>query len=153
LTQVLVLGVRFAHGAGASPTWLEVGDTLFGIPTRGRSGSEVLSGGPMVLLAFDSHCSPSLAVASAWAAWIRESGLGWHVVAVSSEPLEVAQAFARQQGWDVEVAVVEVGPLTKRTPWVFVLNAEGVLVAQGHGSRISQLTAGLSTSSTMSAGR
>ncbi len=50
--------------------------------------------------------------------------------------------------WDAEIRTVEAGrlggwehALTSRTPWVFVIDEAGVILAEGHGSRIAELGA------------
>jgi len=59
---------------------------------------------------------------------------------------ESAEAFARLHGWEAEVVMLppgnlvpQVRALTRRTPWVFVLDEGGRVVAEGHGARIAEL--------------
>ena len=107
-------------------------------------------GEPTVLLVFDSQCAHCLAVAPAWKAWIGNGPPGLRVVGVSTEPLETAGAFAQARGWGVEVWQVEAPTgslghaLTSRTPWVFILDGEGRIQEEGHGSRLAELTSGVS---------
>ena len=151
--QLLVLGFRLRPGVGSPEFWPQVGDALPGLTVRRSDDGEVallMQGGPTVLLVFHSRCVHCADVAPLWADWIRRIGSGWDVLAVSSEPLDSAQAFVKKQGWPVEVAVVDVslarGParaLTGRTPWVFVVDRAGMILSEGHGGRISELTAGV----------
>ena len=43
--------------------------------------------------------------------------------------------------------------LTARTPWVFVVDRDGVILSEGHGGRIAELTAGAETGRTEVASR
>jgi hypothetical protein len=67
-------------------------------------------------------------------------------IAISSEPIPSANQYALDHGWDAEVWTVAADlldgigyTLTRRTPWVFLLDGEGVIVAEGHGSRIAEI--------------
>ena len=160
--QLLVLGFRSRPGAGSSEPWPEVGDILPGLPFRRLHDGEGVQtqGGATVLLVFQSRCGHCAEVAPLWADWIRDVGSDWDVLALSSEPLESAEAFAKQQGWPVEVAVVDAsmarGPahaLTARTPWVFVVDRGGVILSEGHGSRIAELTSSVEIGRNKVAGR
>ena len=69
------------------------------------------------------------------------------MLAVSPETLGPAQAYVERQGWEVEVGVVEptssgslAKALTGRTPWVFITDGNGVIIAEGHGERLEELT-------------
>ena len=114
----------------------------------GGRNTPLLLGKPTVVLVFGSECPHCLEVAPLWRSWIETNGSDWEVLAVSSEPFEAAQAFAEGQEWGLEVGVVEADPtvgsasaLTGRAPWVFVANGAGVILAEGHGNRIAELTA------------
>jgi len=150
--QLLVLGFRLRPSVESPEFWPQVGDTLSGLTVQRSSGTNVplIWGDPTVLLVFHSRCAHCADVAPLWADWIRNIESDWDVLAVSSEPLDSAQAFAKQQGWPVEVAVVDAsstgGPahaLTGRTPWIFAIDRAGVILSEGHGGRISELTAGV----------
>ncbi len=152
VVQLLVFGLRLRPGVESSEYWPQVGDTLSGLTVQRSSGADVplIQGDPTVLLVFHSRCAHCADVAPIWADWIRSSEPEWDVLAVSSEPLDSAQVYARQQGWPVEVGVVDAslarGPaqaLTGRTPWIFVIDRAGVILSEGHGGRISELTAGV----------
>jgi hypothetical protein len=148
--QLLVLGFRLSRPVQPTLGWLQAGDTLSGLRVE-RSGGRIaplLLGKPTVLLVFGSECPHCLEVAPLWRSWLKTKGADWQVLAVSSEPFGAARAFAEGRGWEVDVGVVEAAPaagsasaLTARAPWVFVANAAGVILAQGHGNRIAELTA------------
>ncbi len=152
LAQVLVFGNRWRNRDGPADSWLHAGDDLSALQFRTPSGRAVSTarGEPTVLLVFDSQCAHCLAVAPAWKAWIETAPPGLWVVGVSTEPPEAAGAFAQEQGWGVEVWQVEAptgGPghaLTSRTPWVFLLDGEGRIQEEGHGSRLEEITSGVS---------
>jgi len=85
-------------------------------------------------------------VAPLWAQWIRDWGDRSQVVALSVSLPESAEAFARLHGWEAEVVTLppetlppQIRSLTRRTPWVFVLDEGGRVVAEGHGARIAEL--------------
>jgi hypothetical protein len=66
---------------------------------------------------------------------------------VSQAPGEAARSFLRARGWDLELVVTEPSPrrssakgLTGRTPWVFVVDEAGLIMAQGPGRRIAEIT-------------
>ena len=152
LAQVLVFGNRWRNRDGPADSWLHAGDDVSALRFRtpsGRSGS-LAAGEPTVLLVFDSQCPHCRAVAPAWKAWIGAAPPGLRVVGVSTEAPETAAAFARDQGWGVEVWRVEARTgspehaLTSRTPWVFVLDGEGRILKEGNGSRLAELTSGVS---------
>jgi hypothetical protein len=152
--QLLVLELRLTRPAQLPLAWRQTGDTLFGLVVERSDGrnTPLLLGKPTVLLVFSSRCPHCLEVAPLWRSWIETNGSDWQVLAVSSESFEAAQAFAENQGWEVEVGVVEAGSmvgsaraLTGRAPWVFVANGAGVILAEGHGNRIAELTAGART--------
>jgi hypothetical protein len=68
------------------------------------------------------------------------------VVALAAEPWESAVAYAEGHGWEAEVWVVESGGLNGaeaalmgRTPWLFLLSPEGVILAEGHGEELPRI--------------
>ena len=152
--QLLFLALRLTRSENLPLSWLQAGDTLSGfrVERSGGRNTPLLLGKPTVVLVFGSECQHCLEVAPLWRSWIETNGSDWEVLAVSSEPFEVAQAFAENQEWGVEVGVVEAGStvgsasaLTGRAPWVFVANGAGVILAEGHGNRLAELTAGART--------
>lgn len=85
-------------------------------------------------------------MAPVWRAWLEARDETWRVVGVSAEPFDEARAFAERQGWRVEVGVVasESVPaaeqlLIGRSPWVFVIDGNGVILSEGHGSWVSEV--------------
>jgi len=154
--QLLVLALRLTHPEQLPLAWLQAGATISGLMVERSEGrnTPLLLGKPTVLLVFSSQCPHCLEVAPLWRSWIETNGSDWEVLAVFSEPFEAAKAFAEGQEWEVDVGVVEAGStagsasaLVGRAPWVFVANGTGVILAEGHGSRIVELTAGARTES------
>lgn len=99
-----------------------------------------------LVLAFHSECAHCATVAPAWAEWLRDREVGVRVVGVSREPVETSAAYAAENGWDLDVVRVSEdfqtlgGRLVMRTPWLFVLDPDGTIVYEGHGSRLDELS-------------
>jgi hypothetical protein len=153
MAQVLVFGNKWRSLGEPGGAWLQAGDDVSGLHLRDAAGgpAPVASGERTVLLVFDSQCAHCLTVAPAWRAWIGAAPPGLRVIAVSTEPTEAAEAFVEKQAWGVEDVWRVEGrngspehALTSRTPWVFVLDGEGRILGEGHGSRLAELTEGLS---------
>ena len=150
VTQMAVLGFRQGSGGVPSGSWLRLGDNVAAVRASDSLGREspLVTGEPTLLLVFHSECGHCRNVAPIWRDWIEASGPAFRTVAVSSEPLEPAQAFVTEHKWDAEIRTVAAGrlggwehALTSRTPWVFVIDEAGVILAEGHGSRIAELGA------------
>jgi hypothetical protein len=151
-TQGLLLGLRPWPGSVASDPWLAAGDRLPYQEVHDALGRGVWAPSPA-----PSHpprscwssipgAAPATAVAPVWAQWIRDWGDRSPVVALSASLPGPAEAFARLHGWEAEVVALppgnlapQVRALTRRTPWVFVLDEGGRVVAEGHAARIAEL--------------
>jgi thiol-disulfide isomerase/thioredoxin len=148
--QATILTVRMGRTEGPANTWFQVGDTLSGIRVLDSAGNAaLLSGGePTVVLVFNSSCGHCEAVAPLWRAWTTAFGDDFRTVAISSEPLESARAYVNLHGWTADVWTVEAGTLgspehglTARTPWIFILDKNGVVLAERHGQEIAEVGA------------
>jgi len=148
LCQLVLLGRTFGGIGGETPEWLQTGADLSGIRVEGMEGPPMpLSGeGLRVVLVFHPECGHCAAVAPEWRFWLEEDGRAWDVLAVTSEPVESGRAFASRNGLMVEIATVETdsqgdtgGRLTGRTPWVFIVDPGGIIIAEGHGSRLREI--------------
>ena len=143
--QVVALERRAARPDPLDPP-VTVGDDVSELVLRDAGGAAIDLGASYetLLLVFDPDCAHSARVADAWAAWLagRDSGRP-RTYAVSSGPLPEAVRYARDMRWDVRVASVDATggehALTRRTPWVFAVGAEGRVVADGHGSRLAEV--------------
>lgn len=121
-----------------------LGRTFDSIELLAGAGTQPLvSQGPTIVLVFHSKCGHCRVVAPLWAEWLKTKRTDLRVVAVSRESLAEAVAYARLHEWDVEVGVTSAGrrfprdrALTARTPWVFGVDARGVVVASAHGSHL-----------------
>jgi len=150
--QLSVLGVRMTHPDQVPLVWPQADDTISGVRihlTEDRE-TQLPSGDSTVLLIFDPGCVHCEEVAPLWKEWLRTEGPDWQALAVAAEGLESAQRDAEEQGWEVEVGVLETEPsgemaaaLTGRAPWVFVANGAGVILAEGHGDMLPELINGV----------
>jgi len=151
-TQGLLLGLRPWPDSVASDPWLTTGDRLPSLEVHHALGrgagvpSPASSHHPTVLLVFDPECGPCGTVAPVWARWIQDWGDRSPVLALSASLPESAVAFARLHGWEAQVVTLppdemppRVRALTRRTPWIFVLDEWGRVVVEGHGARIDEL--------------
>jgi len=123
-----------------------VGHDLSEMVVRDSGGATIELGAPYetLLLVFDPDCAHSARVADTWASWLAKQDSGrYRTYAVSPGPLPAAVRYARDMRWNVRVGSVGTSggdhPLTRRTPWVFAVGADGRVVAEGHGSRIAAM--------------
>ena len=123
-----------------------VGHDVSELVVRDSGGAAIELGAPYetLLLVFDPDCVHSARVAETWASWLARQDSGrLRTYAVSSGPLPAAARYARDMRWNVLVGSVGASggehPLTRRTPWVFAVGADGRVVAEGHGSRIAEV--------------
>ena len=148
LAQALFLGFGRRTADPWTGPWLQAGDSLSKVHALGPEGQKVslATGEPTLLLVFNSDCGYCEAVAPLWKAWTPAPRQGSRAIAISSEPIPSANQYALDHGWDAEVWTVAADlldgigyALTRRTPWVFLLDGEGVILAEGHGSRIAEI--------------
>lgn len=126
---------------------VHVGDDLSAIEMMSADGrtQSLATGEPLVLLIFRSDCSWCRSNAPVWKEWL-DSGPELRVVAVTSESVEVGEAYATELGWSVGVRQIKSGlptsraaALLSRTPWVFLIAPNGTLEAEMHGSKVGDL--------------
>jgi hypothetical protein len=100
VAQLLVLGLRLSRPEHLPLAWLQAGDTLSGLRVKRPEGGNtpLLLGKPTVFPVLGSECPHCLEVAPLWRSWLETEGLDWQVLAVFSEPLGAARAFAETQG-------------------------------------------------------
>lgn len=150
--QAAVIGNRLLTDR-ARPHDIVVGDDLSKVPLRRADGSLVGLGGgrTTLLLVYDPDCAHSDRVAAGWQEWLdrRDRGAD-RILALHAGSRSLAVAYAVGQRWPVEVVSVgsavdgsRAWALTRRTPWVFAIGGDGVVVASGHGRELPQLARAL----------
>ena len=148
LAQALFLGFGRRTADPWTGPWLQAGDSLSKVRALGSAGQKVsmATGEPTLLLVFNSDCGYCEDVAPLWKAWTTVPRQGLRAIAISSEPIPSAYQYALGHGWNAEVWTVVADildvfgyALTRRTPWVFLLDGEGMILAEGHGSRIAEI--------------
>lgn len=146
IAQLAALGTR-ARALGP-PDFLTIGDDISTLSLDLVDGTVVQLGAerPTLLLVFDPECPHTERVAPAWAAWL--SGVDTEhlqVLVIASGPPGPAEAYAREMGWHVSVATPEgldddtAQMITGRVPWVIAIDEEGVIVSEGHGSKLKEV--------------
>lgn len=148
--QGVALGLRRGSVDHRSEV-ISVGTNLSSTAIKKTDGVLTLGAGkPTLLLAFDVDCTHSRRIAPEWSAWLAAAKLDdLAVLAVSRGPLSQAVSYATQAGWPVQIGSVDpigsawAGALTNRTPWVFAVDEEGLVVAEGHGTRIDEVARAL----------
>jgi hypothetical protein len=142
-----VLAARLVGPSASGNRWLEVGDTVIGVQVAGATevAMPIIGGNTTVLLAFRSDCPYGGDVAPIWYRWIQENA-GRRVIAVTSEPRQAGEGYLAQLGLEVELTTIDdrsrptqANLLVARVPWVFVLDADGVILAHGHGALIEEV--------------
>lgn len=150
VTQLSALGLHSRAGAAIPSSRPGVGDDLGRLQLAGLGDTiqTLTFGETTLLLVFNSECTHCRSVAPVWKTWLQANDAHMHVVAVSPEPYEVARDFAVEYGWGVDVFSIDPGRrgsaahrLASRTPWLFLIDGNGVILAEGHGERIAELTA------------
>lgn len=148
VVQIAVLGAVRGNATVGAARWLAPGDQVSDIGVVDRTGTlrSLTTRQPTLVLVFHSECGHCRRVAPAWRAWLEEHEDDVAVVAVSQEPHASAQAYASEHAWDVSVRTVPEASLgsrehalTSRTPWLFALDGDGFVIADGHGSRIEEI--------------
>jgi thiol-disulfide isomerase/thioredoxin len=155
--QLAVLASCLSSFHPPAAAWPKPGDTLEF--TQAAGGGSHTPARTTVLLVFHSRCGHCLETAPIWAEWSSEPHPNFRVMGISSEPHDSARAYAAEQGWSFEIGPPEtwVDPgvaagLVRRTPWVFVVDESGVILAEGHGSRIGELIQGMDRTAGAEAG-
>ena len=143
--QVIGTVYTRAHTNGPAP-FVQAGHDLSDLSfTDPRGTLQPLGAGPpTLLLVFDPACVHSRSVATLWSDWLEENvDRGYQIVAISTDPK--AMDYVRERQWPVIVTSAEpVGhAITKRTPWVFAVDAQGRVVADGHGRHFAEVAQNL----------
>lgn len=139
--QALAFAYIRAHTNGPSP-FVTRGHDLSDLSLRDSHGGlqGFGTGQPALLLVFDPDCAHSRRVAPLWTDWLEgRVHKGYQVIAISTGP--AATDYVRERQWPVIVTSTEpVGhAITKRSPWVFAVDGEGRVVADGHGQNLPEV--------------
>jgi hypothetical protein len=100
-------------------------------------------------MVFDPACGHAAEAIPTWKTWTAQEHPGLRVLALTSGSQEswsdyLASFHWRPEVWRVgsEEGVGNKRSITARTPWVFLLDEDGVILAEGHGKRIGTVTEG-----------
>ena len=131
------------------PQLIAVGDDLSSLVIKDVGGEtiDLAAGYETLLLVFDPDCPHTDRVAEPWASWLDEKDSKAHrTIALSSGTRATAARYVGDKRWTARVGAVEPGvdgqgehALMIRTPWVFVVDGDGKVVAEGHGVRLAEL--------------
>ncbi|MYG82153.1 MAG: hypothetical protein F4187_10540 [Gemmatimonadetes bacterium] len=147
ITQLVVLGAR-ARALGPVPDFLTDGDDISTLSLRRVDGTVVRlgDGRRTLLLVFDPECPHTRLVAPAWAVWLSAVDTDdLRILAAAPGSPGPAEAYGREMGWRVPVATLEgldedtAELVAGRVPWVIAVDEEGVVVSEGHGSKVSEV--------------
>jgi len=146
---VLVKGEGVRGGESGTP-WLQSGDALGDVRATTAIGAptQLATGEPLLLLVFHPECGHCQDVVPLWRDWIQGSEPGVRIATVTLASPEEGAAFLASFDWQPEVWTVEPEagaagrrPLSTRTPWLFLLDGNGVVLAEVHGRLIAELAA------------
>ena len=148
VVQVGLLAMAFTSAGDGAVAWFRKGDSLAGIELRDRDGvrRSLATGRPTLVLVFHSECGHCARVAPDWRDWLERHESGVSVVALSSESPEEANRYSSDHGWGVDawtVAGIGLGSrahaITARTPWLFAVDGDGVVIDAAHGWDIERI--------------
>ena len=154
IVQVALFASRRASPdlpAGPPPAFIVPGDRVGDVTVilagdRSEPLVDPSADRPTLLMAFHSECAHCATVAPVWQEWLESrSTSGLRILGLSRGPPEPAEAYARQHGWPLEIALVPDDPtaegfrLVTRTPWLILLDADGVVRFEGHGAKLEEL--------------
>jgi peroxiredoxin len=154
LTALFQGGILVARSTGerprTPPVGIAVGDTIRAFNVAGPPGTAPVpltgpAGKWTVLLAFRSTCVWCDSVAPRWTAWLGKPHPA-RVLGITSDTPDSAAAYRDAKRWRLELVSapgqkpgsVE-SSLLSRTPWVYVLDENGVVRYHGHGNNLPQV--------------
>ena len=135
--------VAYIWGRADGPTpFVTKGHDLSDLSLRESHGAlqELDAGQPTLLLVFDPDCVHSRDAAPLWSSWLEGNAhKGHRIIAISRSPL--APDYVREREWPVLVTSTETvdHAITRRTPWVFAVDGQGRVVAEGHGRHLPEV--------------
>jgi hypothetical protein len=142
-------------GPAARPplVFQSLGDTLGSLQVLAEGGSRKAwragsaEAAWTVVMAFRSDCVPSRNAAPAWREWLGRPH-PVKAVAVTRDSLSVARRYRDSEGWAVPVLSVNGARrgtpehlLVARTPWLFLVDPQGIVRYQGDGTSLAALDA------------
>lgn len=136
--------------ADSSEPWVTADHDLSNLRVTLEDGTVTRLGGegPTLLLVFDPECPHSERIAASWARWLASGqAKRMRVLIVSEGPLLAAVRYARAKEWsDGQLGTLDSSgerslgeAVVKRTPWVFAVDHEGRVIAEGHGSTLEEV--------------
>ena len=147
---IVVSATRPKHPSTVPTPDLVIGEAIPAI--QGRDSLSVITSVPFrrkdttwtVLLAFSPTCAWCDSVAPRWKSWTRGTGSRAHVVAIASGDPSAAIRYTHVHDWKIaELIVVDSAltgvlgrRLTRKTPWLFLIDASGILRFSGHGNEV-----------------
>lgn len=140
LQATVFVSIR-ARTNGPAP-FVTAGDDLSDLSLRESHGAlqELDGRQPTLLLVFDPHCVHSRDAAPLWSSWLEGNvHKGHRIIAISRSPL--ATDYVRERQWPVVVTSIEPADhvIAIRTPWVFAVDGQGRVVAEGHGRHLPEV--------------
>ena len=145
ILQATVFVYIRARTDGPAP-FVTRGDDLSNLSLRESHGAllELDAGQSTLLLVFDPDCVHSRRTATLWSNWLEGNvHRGYRIIAIARGP--TATDYVRERQWPVVVTSTEPADhtITGRTPWVFAVDGQGRVVAEGHGRHLSDVAQNL----------
>ena len=154
IAQLAALGNRLAPAPVVA-----VGDDLSAIRVSGADGTELplVTGEAVLVLVFDPECVHSQRIAPEWRALLGDAREPANALAVSPGTHSSAREHAEASEWTFPVVTIDAGTLgsrahalVSRTPWVFALDGDGRVLAEGHGSELPEVAKALTAAPSVS---
>jgi len=148
LIQAVLLSGILVHRVIEKPTPPAVGRFNRGDTVGLPMSSELEADSFRVILAFRTTCPFVSQVTGIWKDWIDANDNATTVFLATDELASAAEAFMDSVGWRGMLLGagneqgVDVGRLTLRTPWVFVLDRSGMIVSDFNGVLLPGLSLG-----------
>lgn len=159
VTALVQGGLIWKRSVAASPpprpplVFQRVGDRLEDVRvvaedgTRRAWGPGRSEGRWTLVMSFRSGCVPSQSAAPVWRSWL-DRGHPVAAVAITRDSIATARSYRDSVGWTVPVMSVNGAQrgspehlLVARTPWLFVVDPEGVIRFQAAGTSLAAVDA------------
>lgn len=135
--------------ASFQPQWVETGSNIGGVQATSLEGSQtsLVTGTPLLLLVFHPDCGHCREVVPLWREWAGRPDHRIRIIAATADSLARGIDYLASFGWRPEVWSFQEdsrelpGPsITGRTPWIYLIDGAGVVLSDGHGRRIEEIT-------------